>query len=335
MILVTGGTGMIGAHLLLACAKDKLSTLALYRWESSIEKVAEFFKVMAPKNPEYFDSIQWHQSDLTDLVQLEKIFPNVTEVYHCAAKVSFAQYHTEKLIKTNIEGTANLVNLALKYKIRKFGYLSSVTALGVESAVKLVNEEHLWNSNEIHTPYAYSKYGAELEVWRGSQEGLEVVIVNPGIVLGSPFLNRSSGTLIKRIAKGMNFYPIGNAGIVDVDDVVDVLVGLMKSSIKNQRFILVAENIKYKDLIQRMAKALEVKSAKLALSKPLLYSLYILDKIAYALGLKKSFLNQATIKSLCSLQKYDGSKIERSLDFNYKSTTETIEEIAAEYHSNP
>ena len=90
MILVTGGTGMIGAHLLLACAKDKLSTLALYRWESSIKKVAEFFKVMAPKNPEYFDSIQWHQSDLTDLVQLEKIFPNVTEVYHCAAKVSFA-----------------------------------------------------------------------------------------------------------------------------------------------------------------------------------------------------------------------------------------------------
>ena len=228
-----------------------------------------------------------------------------------------------------------MVNLALKYKIRKFGYLSSVAALGVESAVKLVNEEHLWNSNEIHTPYAYSKYGAELEVWRGSQEGLEVVIVNPGIVLGSPFLNRSSGTLIKRIAKGMNFYPIGNAGIVDVDDVVDVLVGLMKSSIKNQRFILVAENIKYKDLIQRMAKALEVNSAKLALSKPLLYLLYILDKIAYALGLKKSFLNQATIQSLCSLQKYDGSKIERSLDFNYKSTTETIEEIAAEYHSNP
>ena len=333
MILVTGGTGMIGAHVLLVFAKDKLDTLALYRWTSSIDKVADFFKLMAPKNPEYFNSIQWHQSDLNDLVQLEKIFPKVTEVYHCAAKVSFAQYHTDKLIKTNIEGTANLVNLAIKYKIKKFGYLSSVAALGVESAVKLVNEEHLWNSSEIHTPYAYSKYGAELEVWRGSQEGLEVIIVNPGIVLGSHFWNRSSGTLIKRISRGMNFYPTGNAGIVAVDDVVDILIRLMKSTIKNERFILVAENLKFKDLIQQIAVALEVKTAKIPLSKPLLYLLYILDKVAYALGLKKSFLNQATIQSLCSPQKYDGSKIERSLDFKYQSTTETIEGIATEFRS--
>ena len=331
MILVTGGTGMIGAHVLLALAKEKRTTLALYRRENSIAKIADFFKLKAPEHPEYFEQIQWHQSELNDLVQLEIIFPKITEVYHCAAKVSFAEHHTEKLIKTNIEGTANLVNLALKYNVKKFGYLSSIAALGVASTEALVNEDQLWNSNETHTPYAYSKYGAELEVWRGSQEGLDVVILNPGIVLGSHFWNSSSGSLIKRVAQGMNFSPTGNAAIVSVDDVVEVLLSLMKSSIKNERFILVAENRPYKELIKRTASVLGVRAPRFSLSKTLLYLLFFIDKTAYALGLKKSFLNRATIKSLCSQQKYNGTKIKRCLDFTYKNLDQMLKEIAQDY----
>ena len=331
MILVTGGTGMVGAHVLLACAKKNLPTLAIYRTKTRLELVDRFFKRVAPQNPEYFDQIQWHQADLNDLVKLDEVFAKATKVYHCAAKVSFAEHHTEKLLKTNIEGTANVVNLSLKYKVEKFAFVSSIAALGVEPTVPLVNEEHPWNSNESHTPYAYSKFGAELEVWRASQEGLDVVIVNPGIILGSHFWERSSGNLIKRVAQRMWFYPTGNVGIVALDDVVTVLVKLMESPLKNKRFILVAKNLKYKKLIFKIAQVLDVKKPKFSLSKTLLYLLYILDKTIYAIGLKKSFLNRATIKSLCSEQQYDGSKIEKTLDFTYEDSDLTLEKIGENY----
>lgn len=334
MILVTGGTGMVGAHLLLACVKNNIPVRALYRSASRLEKVADFFSQNFPDTSTYFKQIEWHQSDLNDLVQLEKAFDQVDQIYHCAAKVSFATYHSEKLMKTNIEGTANLVNLALKYKVRKMAYVSSIAALGVEPTVKKVNEDFSWNSSLLHTPYAYSKYGAELEVWRGSQEGLEVVIVNPGIILGGDFWDRSSGTLFKRVAKGMYFYPVGNAGVVALEDVIHCLMTLMNSPIKNERFILVSENIRYQSLIQKIALQLGVKSPKIPLSKSLLYTLFIFDKVAYALGLKKSYLNQATLESLCSRQTYDGSKIEEKLDFKYKSTDIVIEALGKAFKAS-
>lgn len=334
MILVTGGTGMVGAHLLLACVKNNFPVRALYRSASRLQEVADFFSHNFPDQPTYFEQIQWHQTDLNDIVNLEKAFDNIDQIYHCAAKVSFASYHNEKLIKTNREGTENLVNLAVKYKVKKMAYVSSIAALGVEPTVKKVNEDFSWNPSLLHTPYAYSKYGAELEVWRGSQEGLEVVIVNPGIILGGYFWNRSSGTLIKRVAKGMNFYPLGNAGVVALEDVVHCLIKLMNSPIKNERFILVSKNIPYQNLIQKIALQLGVSSPKIPLTKSLLYTLFILDKVAYALGLKKSFLNQATVESLCSKQTYDGSKIEEKLDFKYKPIDAVLAAIGKAYKAS-
>lgn len=331
MILVTGGTGMVGAHLLLACAKKNLPTLAIFRTKKHQQKVVNLFNILAPQNPDYFEKIQWHEANINDVVKLEEVFAKATIVYHCAAKISYAQYHSEKLIKTNIEGTANTINLALKYKIKKFVFVSSIASLGVEASVPFVNEDNLWNSNKLHTPYAYSKYGAELEVWRGSQEGLDVVIVNPGIILGSHFWESSSGALTKKVAKGMLFYPTGNAGIVAIEDVINVLSKLMESSVKNKRFILVSKNLKYKELIEKIAAGVNSKKPKIALSKTLLYLLYILDKTAYAIGLKKSFFNRATIESLCSQQQYDGSKIEREIDFTYQDSELTLKKISQDF----
>ena len=334
MIMVTGGTGMVGAHLLFALAKKNLPTLALFRTKKRQQKVEDFFKLLTPNYKKYYDLIQWKEADINDLVELEEAITKATIIYHCAAKVSYAQYHAEKLIKTNIEGTANIVNLALKYNVKKFIFVSSIASLGVESTVSFVNEEYLWNSNKLHTPYAYSKYGAELEVWRGSQEGLDVVIVNPGIILGSHFWERSSGRLIKKAAKGMLFYPSGSIGIVSMDDVTCVLLNLMESSIKNERFILVSENIKYKNLIERIAIELNSKKPIFELSKPLLYLLLILDKIASIIRLKKSFLNRATIESLSSQQSYDGSKIEREINFTYQNTDLILKKIIEDFKVN-
>ena len=331
MILVTGGTGMVGAHLLLACVKKKHLTRATYRYSESLEKVRTLFEKLAPEDPQCFDRVDWVQTHLNDLPKLDQAFEGVTQVYHCAAKVSLAQFHKEKLNKTNIEGTANIVNLCLKHKVKKLGYVSSIAALGVEKEVTLVNENHLWSTNQNHTAYAYSKYGAELEVWRGSQEGLEVIIVNPGVILGAHFWNRSSGLIFQKIGSGLNFYPTGTTAVVALEDVVTSLLLLMESQIKNERFILVSENMKQKVLLDKIASAFKKKKPYFPLGKGLLIFLFIIEKSLEVLGLRKSFLSLSLIETLCGDQEYDGAKITQLTDFKYSHTDKTITAISKHY----
>ena len=331
MILVMGGTGMVGAHVLLACAKKKQSVRATYRREESLEKIRALFQKLAPEDPECFGRVEWVKTHLNDLFGLNLAFEGVTQVYHCAGKVSLAQYHKDKLNKTNIEGTANIVNLCLKHGVKKLGYVSSISALGVEKEVKVVNENQMWSTNQNHTAYAYSKYGAELEVWRGSQEGLNVIIINPGVILGAHFWGRSSGLLFQRIKSGLYFYPTGKTGVVSLEDVVKSIELLMDSKIKNERFILVSENIKQKILLDKIATALKKKKPFFPLWKGGLIFLFILEKTIDILGLKKNYLSLSLIDSLCGEQEYDGTKITKQVPFTYSDTNEAIVKIAEHY----
>jgi len=330
MVLVTGGTGMLGAHVLFECVK-KNPTVAIYRKIRSIKKVENLFKKLAPNNPEYFKSIIWKQAELNDINALNEAFNGIDFVYHCAAKVSFTESHLKKLIKTNVEGTANIVNIAIKNKVKKLAYVSSISAIGADTQINKVNEDHSWSNSNNHSAYARSKYGAELEVWRASQEGLSVVIINPGVILGSFFGDRSSGMIIKRVAKGLIFYPTGNISVVDLEDVVSVLINLMESKIKNERFILVSENLSQKELVQKIAIKLNRKLPKIALRKWILILIYITERVFNLFILKKNLLSIPVIESLCSLRYYDGSKINSYMSFSYCNIDNTLKKISDNY----
>ena len=331
MILVTGGTGMVGSHILLECVKKNEPIRAIYRRDESLKHIKSLFKKSFPENINLFKSIEWIKTDLNDLVGLDIAFKGVQYVYHCAAKVSLVQFHEKKLLKTNIEGTANIVNLCIKHKIKKLGYVSSIASLGAEKNVKVVNENHPWSSGQNHTPYAYSKYNAELEIWRASQEGINVVIINPGVILGAHFWHRGSGAIFEKVNKGLKYYSTGNTPIVCLNDVVDVLIILMDSSIKNERFILVSENLKQKTLLDKIALAFKTKKPSFRLSKGILYILLVIDKTLNFFGLRKSYLSFALIDSICNDQKYDGSKILNKINFNYRKTDVIINQIVKNY----
>ncbi len=331
MILVTGGTGMVGSHILLECVKKNEPIRAIYRRDESLNHVKSLFKKFFPGNTNLFKSIEWIKTDLNDLVGLDIAFKGVEYVYHCAAKVSLVQFHEKKLLKTNIEGTANIVNLCIKYKIRKLGYVSSIASLGAEKNVKVVNENHTWSSGQNHTPYANSKYNAELEIWRASKEGIDVVIINPGLILGAYFWHRGSGAIFEKVNNGLKYYTSGNTPIVSLKDVVDVLIVLMNSSIKNERFILVSENLKQKKLLDKIAFAFKKKEPSFKLSRGTLYILNIIDKTLNFLGLRKRYLSFALIDSLCNDQKYDGSRILNKINFKYRKTDNIINQIVKNY----
>jgi nucleoside-diphosphate-sugar epimerase len=331
MTLVTGGTGIVGAHLLLKCVKQNSKVVATYRREEGLKKIKTLFEKQSPDYLKYFKTIEWIKAPLNDLTLLNNAFKNIDYVYHCAAKVTLADSNAEKLMKSNAEGTANIVNASIKHKIKKLVYVSSIAAIGAEKYITTVNEDSSWNSDQNHTAYAYSKYGAELEVWRGSQEGLNVVIVNPGIILAGELWERSTASLFRDVAKGIRFYPTGSAAVVAVEDVVNVLMKLMKSDVLNERFILVAENISQKELLSKIATSIGIKPPNIPLRKWFLYCAFVFEKIFKIIGIRKNFLSIALIEILTSNQKYKGSKICGAINFHYTNIDETIKRIGTSY----
>ena len=331
MILVTGGTGIVGAHLLLKCVKQNTKVVATYRREESLKKIETLFESLSPNHPKDFKTIQWIKAPLNDLTLLNNAFKNIDYVYHCAAKVTLADSKVEKLMKSNVEGTANIVNTSIKHKIKKLVYVSSIAASGAEKNIITADEDSSWNSDQNHTAYAHSKYGAELEVWRGSQEGLNVVIVNPGVILAGELWGRSTATLFRDVANGMRFYPTGSTAVVAVEDVVNVLIKLMKSDILNERFILVAKNISQKELLSKIATSIGIKPPNIPLKKWFLYSVFLFEKIFKLIGIRKNFLSIALIETLTSNQKYKGSKICGAINFHYSNIDETIKRIGTSF----
>ena len=318
MILVTGGTGQIGSRLLLNLTKNKAYKVrAIYRNTQSLEKIRQLFVKHSDSGAAQFDTIEWIQADLSNIPALEKAFEGVTFVFHCAGLISFQPQDFDKLIEVNVQGTANIVNLSIDFGVKKLCYVSSVATLSTLPHTP-IDEENDWNNEDNNTDYAISKHGAEMEVWRGSQEGLPVVIVNPSVVLGGDFADRGSGLLYKKVADGLRYYPAGATGFVGVDDVVRAMVQLQFSEVAGERFVLNAENLTYKAILERIAKQLGVKAPTKCVSHQMLRFLARLDGVLSFLHLKKRTLTLASADALGTVTTYNGEKIKKHIDFNYE-----------------
>ncbi len=258
MILVTGGTGLVGAHLLYALLQENKSVVAIHRKTSDLQQVKKIFSYYSDNAEQLFSKIQWIEADVTDIPSLEKAFEGISYVYHASALVSFHLKDAKAMQKINIEGTKNIVNLCIDYQIKKLCFVSSIATLGDAPKGKLVDEQCEWDENE-KSNYAITKYFAEREVWRASAEGVDIIIVNPGVILGAGFWHKGSGEIFTQIDKGLSFYTQGITGYVDVKDVVRAMVQLMNSPIKNERFVLVSENKSYQEQLNIIADTLQRK----------------------------------------------------------------------------
>uniref|UniRef100_UPI00286AA9A5 NAD-dependent epimerase/dehydratase family protein n=1 Tax=Flavobacterium sp. TaxID=239 RepID=UPI00286AA9A5 len=269
MILVTGATGLLGSHLVLHLLEKGENVRAIFRNELGKSRVRQVFEHY--NKWELFEKINWCESDILHIPSLEMAFNDIEIVYHCAALISFDTNDEEALRKANIEGTANVVNLCLDFKIKKICYVSSIAALG-DLAVNenIISEETEWNPEKSHSDYAISKYGAEMEVWRAYQEGLQVVIVNPGVILGQLFWAAGSGDIYQKVKRGLSFYTQGSSGFVTVTDVAKIMHLLMQSSVSGEKFILISENKTYQDLVFKIADQLNVPRPKYYASKLLM-----------------------------------------------------------------
>ena len=322
MILVTGATGLVGSHLVYELVRSGQTVRALKRPGSDITMIRKVFEL---HQEDLFSKIEWVEGDILDIYSLEDAMAGVDTIYHCAALVSFLPNDRKKLMRINTEGTANVVNAALEKKIATLCHVSSIAALGrPEDQNDVIDESLVWKTSKHNSAYAVSKYGAEREVWRGTAEGLDVVIVNPSIILGVAGPGMGSSRLFNTVWNGLKFYPPGKNGFVDVRDVVRAMILLTDSHIRNERFILNAVNLDYKTLFTLMARELERPAPSISVSPFFSGFAWRLEKIRSAITGIKPLITRETANTAVQQFEYSNLKIRKAIDFEFIPIEETL-----------
>jgi nucleoside-diphosphate-sugar epimerase len=322
MVIVIGGTGLVGSHLLFELAKTEERIVATFQTEKKIQKVQALFNFYG--DGKSWSKIEWKKVDINDLFELEELISSGDEVYHCAALVSFHRKDFNQMMKVNREGTTNIVNTCLAKEIKKLLYVSSTAAVsgGAETSV---TEKTKWKKTSETSAYSISKNGAEREVWRGITEGLNAAMVNPSVILGAGDWSESSLTILGQIKKGLSFYPPGANAIVDARDVARVMHQLMKSDISEERFLLIGENVSFQSLFTQIAQKMKKSPPKWAVSSVGLNMAKYLFGFIYLFSSKKSPITDETVNSAMSSTVYSNEKVKKALNYTFYSLKDTIE----------
>lgn len=332
MILVTGGTGLVGSHLLYHLAQKNDIIFAIYRTKSKLKTVKKVFSFYTSEVSKYFLKIKWIQADITNIPLLENVFSlgKISQIYHCAALVSFNPKDYYKMRQINIDGTANMVNLSIDYNIKKFCFVSSISAIGNSINGRPITEKNEWNPETENNEYGITKHGAEIEVWRASQEGLDVIIVNPGVILGSGFKEGSS-KIFEQVKSGFKFYTEGVTGFVGVQDVVKAMIELMDSNIKNEQFILVSENKSFKDVFFTIANGFSVKPPNIKISKIITAIFWRLNWLLTKITGKAPLLTKNSARSSHNKEYYSSEKIKTMLGFTFDKISDVVTEVCKNF----
>lgn len=333
MIFVTGGTGLVGAHLLFELTKAGNKVVALKRESSNIELTRKIFSFYSKDADELFLKIHWVNGDILDYFSLENLLAGADTVYHCAATVSFDSRERHKMISNNVEGTANLVNASIENKVKKFCHVSSIAALGRTSQGFEVTEETKWTPSKKNSGYSESKFFSEAEVWRGMEEGLKSVIVNPSIILGPGNWKQGSPKFFQTVYDGLPLFTKGVTGYVDVWDVVKAMLLVTHDDnfekCTGQRFLLNAENWSYQKLFNTIADSLGKKPPKYFASDLLLGIAWRAASIGRIFTGKTPLISKDSVANSNALYAFDGSKILKYIEeFNYNNISDSIGEIS-------
>jgi len=328
MILVTGATGMLGAHLLyeLVIKGDKVR--ALKRSKSNLEVVKRIFGYYNPDFETIFSQIEWFEADILDAERIYQSMDGIDKIYHTAAMVSFNPKDKESMIRNNVKGTANVVNAALENNISKLCYVSSISALGNSEKDNMISENTFRNPKGRYSGYSLSKFYSELEVWRGITEGLKAVVVNPSIILGPGNWNSGSPGIFSTVYKGLKFYTEGITGYVDVLDVTKSMMQLMECDISGERFIVSSENLSFNDIFSKIAEKIEVGKPRFKATVGMLAIAWRLEYLKSLITSRPPLLTKDIVYSALDTNLYSSKKLIEAINFTYLPIDKSVNRIA-------
>ncbi len=318
MILVTGGTGFLGSTLIRQLIDAGHRVRAIKRTSSTIPKD------LADANP----LLEWVDADIMDYFALEDACHDVSRIYHCAAMVSYQAADKPRMMKTNVEGTAHVVNIAMHLGIRLV-HVSSITALGEPKPGRETTEDDWWEYDRMKSGYSIAKYDAEMEVWRGIAEGLDAVIVNPSLIIGAAAGDKGSGSVFSLVHRGLKFYSPGSVGLVDVEDVARAMIMLMEDrTISGERFILSNENRSHKDLLATYSRLVDRPPPKIKATPLLLGLAWRGAWLASLFSGKPPLLTKASVRASTRKLRFSNQKIKDATGIEFTPIDETLRGIS-------
>jgi nucleoside-diphosphate-sugar epimerase len=315
MILVTGGSGLVGTELI-----------------SQLVALGNKVRAIYNATPLSFshENLILVKCNILDTAALEEAMQGVTQLYHCAAVVSFNKKNKDNLFRINIEGTANVVNAALDAGVKRMVHVSSVSALGRIREDVRVTEEMNWSEESSNSLYGKSKYLGEMEVWRGIGEGLEAVIVNPSLILGSGDWSKGSSEIFRSAYNEFPWYTEGITGVIDVKDVARAMILLMNSEINKQRFILNAENISYKEIFIGIANCFRKRPPHKKVTPFIASLVWRWEAIKSMFTGKDALVTKETARTALARVYFDNSKFLKAIPgFQFTTINETIKNTCA------
>ncbi len=315
-VFVTGGTGLLGTHLILKLAEKGIRPKALFR--THIPAVIR-------------DKADWVNADISDILRLEEELQGIEYVYHVAGLVSFYKKDKERMHKINVEGTANVVNACLSAGVKKLLHVSSVASLGRIRDDDSINETMQWSPSTNNSEYAKSKFLGELEAWRGYAEGIEVTVVNPSIIIGEHGdWTKGSMQIFESVYNGFPWYTTGVTGYVDANDAAEAMIALMDADTAGERYILNGENISFQEAFNTIAHAFVVKPPSRKVT-PLMAGLaWRIEKIKSLFTGKDPLVTKETAATGLAVANFDSSKLLKALpDFKYTPFRESVKRICA------
>lgn len=330
MNLVTGATGLLGSHVIVELLKRNLPVRALVRNITDRGELPALLDLYGLSR-DRINEVEWIEGDLLDIPSLLNCMIGCTVVYHSAAVVSYHSSDRQLMYAVNVEGTSNVVNTALELGGVRICFVSSIAAIGKAKNNDHVDEDTDWVDSDYNTHYGITKNLAEMEVWRAIHEGINGVIVNPGLIIGPGNFERSSPSLFRKLDEGLSYYPQGGSGFIAANDVAHIMVSLMEKNISGERFILVAENLSMKELFQSISKQLGKPVPTKAATPPILQLARFVEMLRETFTGRKALITKETIKNSSLRYYYNNAKLLSMLPFQFTPIEEAISKTAAFY----
>lgn len=325
MILVTGGTGLLGSHLLFELLKEDVKVRATKRAGSNTKGVEAIFRFYGDANLDKYSRIEWVDADVLDYESLQNGMRGIETVFHAAAYVSFSRKNHSTMWDINVDGTKNMLDAALESGVKLFCHVSSIASLGSGINGSATTESDQWQPDDKHSVYSLSKFRSEMEVWQAAENGLRTIIVNPSVILGPGTAQSSTTKIIKLAERDIPFFTEGMTGYVDVADVASAMVKLSKTDISNQRFIVSAQDITSRELITMMANKLNSKPPRHKAKRWMLRFASIADKVSSAIMGREPSLTSESLRAATGRSSYSSEKIIKELNFKFTPIDSTIE----------
>jgi dihydroflavonol-4-reductase len=237
-VLVTGATGFIGGNLARELTKQGYRVSALVRKGANLKYLKDL-------------DIDFQEGDLRDKPSLERAMEDCEALFHVAAIYTFWAKDPRLIYETNVQGTANILSVAMSKGVKKVVYTSSESVVGIDARCSLGNENMKSDLSHIPSDYKKSKFMAEDLVFKMYGQGLPVVVVNPTTPIGPYDIKPTpTGKIVTQyLNHGMVACVNTGLNVVDVEDVARGHILALEKGRTGERYLLGNKNLTLREIM--------------------------------------------------------------------------------------